>query len=104
MKKIILIISIFALILITSLVKNSTKKIEDKIYIKKENSRSLKVELGNDLLEYNYLSSPEKLLQYQFQYFENDLIKMDITKIKKITEDDDQLIITDLTKKSENDG
>ena len=104
MKKIILIISIFALILITSLVKNSTKKIEDKIYIKKENIRSLKVELGNDLLEYNYLSSPEKLLQYQFQYFENDLIKMDITKIKKITEDDDQLIITDLTKKSENDG
>jgi hypothetical protein len=59
--------------------------------------------LGNDLLEYNYLSSPEKLLQYQFQYFENDLIKMDITKIKKITEDDDQLIITNLTKKSEND-
>ena len=104
MKKIILIISIFALILITSLVKNSTKKIEDKIYIKNENIRSLKVELGNDLLEYNYLSSPEKLLQYQFQYFENDLIKMDITKIKKITEDDDQLIITDLTKKSENDG
>ena len=103
MKKIILIISIFALILITSLVKNSTKKIEDKIYIKKENIRSLKVELGNDLLEYNYLSSPEKLLQYQFQYFENDLIKMDITKIKKITEDDDQLIITNLTKKSEND-
>ena len=104
MKSIILIISIFTLILITSLVKNSTKKIEDKIYIKKENIRSLKVELGNDLLEYNYLSSPEKLLQYQFQYFENDLIKMDITKIKKITEDDDQLIITDLTKKSENDG
>ena len=35
------------------------------------------------MLEYNYLSSPEKLIQYQSQYFEKDLIKIDITKLKK---------------------
>ena len=98
MKKLILIIPILILILITSFIKNSTKKIEDEIFIVNENIRLLKAELGDILLEYNYLSSPEKLLEYQSQYFENDLIQMDITKIKKITEKKDKLIITNFNK------
>jgi len=102
MKKTLLILSIFVLILITSLGKNSTKKIEDEIFLVNESIRLLRVELGNILLEYNYLSSPEKLIQYQSQYFENDLIQMDITNIKKIIEVDGQLIITDFIKKLEN--
>ena len=101
MKKIVLIISIFILILITSWVKNSTKIIEDEIFGLNENIRSLKIELSDVLLEYNYLSSPDKLLQYQSQYFEKDLIQMDITKIKKITEKNNKLIITNFTKKLE---
>ena len=102
MKKILLILFIFVLILITSLGKNSTKKIEDEIFLVKENIRLLRAELGDILLEYNYLSSPEKLIQYQSQYFENDLMQMDITNIKKIIEVDDQLMITDFIKKLEN--
>ena len=102
MKKIILVLSIFLLILITSLVKNSTKKIEDEIFLVKENIRLLRAELGDILLEYNYLSSPEKLIQYQSQYFENDLIQMDIINIKKIKEVDGKLTITNFTKKLEN--
>ena len=98
MKKLILIIPILILILITSFIKNSTKKIEDEIFIVNENIRLLKVELGDILLEYNYLSSPEKLLEYQSQYFENDLIQMDITKIKKIIEKKNKLIITNFDK------
>ena len=43
------------------------------------------------LLEYNYLSSPDKLTQYQTQYFEKDLIKIDITKIKKLTEKNNRI-------------
>ena len=85
MKKISL-ASILILILVTSLVKNSTKKIEDKIFTINESVRSLKAEFGDVLLEYNYLSSPDKLTQYQTQYFEKKLIKIDITKIKKLTE------------------
>ena len=60
MKKVVFAI-IFVLILATSLVKNSTKEIEDKIFMVKENIRPLKSELGDVLLEYNYLSSPGKL-------------------------------------------
>ena len=101
MKKILLILCIFPLIIITALIKNSTKKIEDQIYVINENIESLNAQLGDELLEYNYLSSPKKLLQYQSQYFENDLTQMDITNIKIITENDDQLIITNFTKKTE---
>ena len=101
MKKILLILCIFPLIIITALIKNSTKKIEDQIYVINENIDSLNVQLGDELLEYNYLSSPKKLLQYQSQYFENDLIQMDIINIKIITENDDQLIITNFTKNTE---
>ena len=74
---------IFILILTTSLVKNSTKEIEDQIFTVNENIRSLKTEFGNVMLEYNYLSSPEKLIQLQSKYFENDLIKVDIINKKK---------------------
>ena len=99
MKKITLSI-IFVLILATSLVKNSTKEIEDKTFVLKENIRSLKVELGDVKLEYNYLSSPDQLNKYQSQYFENDLIKIDITKIKKISIENNQIKLTDFLKKT----
>ena len=73
MKKVLFVI-IFILILATSLVKNSTKEIEDKIFTVNENIRPLKSELSDVLLEYNFLSSPDKLTQYQTQYFEKNLI------------------------------
>jgi hypothetical protein len=95
MKKITFVI-IFILILVTSIVKNSTKEIEDKIFVINENIRPLKSELGDVLLEYHFLSSPGKLTEYQNQYFEKDLIKIDIKKIKKITENNDLIKISDL--------
>jgi|TARA_B110000438_G_C15229271_1_gene400672 hypothetical protein len=98
MKKVVF-ATIFILILATSLVKNSTKEIEDKIFIVNENIRPLKSELGDVLLEYNYLSSPEKLTQYQSQYFEKNLIKIDITKIKKLVEINGQIRMSDFIEK-----
>ena len=97
MKKIAL-TSILILILVTSLVKNSTKEIEDKIFTLNENIRSLKKEFGNVTLEYNYLSSPEKLILSQSKYFEKNLIKIDIRKIKKIKIDEDDLEISNFIK------
>ena len=91
---------IFILILATSLVKNSTKEIEDKIFIVNENIRSLKVEFGDVLLEYNYLSSPDKLTQYQTQYFEKKLIKINIIKIKKLTEKKNYINVSDFIEKT----
>jgi len=98
MKKVVF-ATVFILILATSLVKNSTKEIEDKTFTINENIRSLKSELGDVLLEYNYLSSPDKLTQYQTQYFEKNLIKIDVTKIKKLTEKNSQIKISDFIEK-----
>ena len=98
MKKVVFVI-IFVLILFTSLVKNSTKEIEDKIFMVNENIRPLKSELGDMLLEYNYLSSPDKLTQYQTQYFEKNLIKIDIMKIKKLTEENNHINMSNFIEK-----
>ena len=100
MKKVVFVI-ILVLILATSLVKNSTKEIEDKIFMIKENIRPLKSERGDLLLEYNYLSSPDKLTQFQAQYFEKNLIKIDITKIKKLNEINNHINVSDFIEKTQ---
>ena len=100
MKKVVF-TTIFILILSTSLVKNSTKEIEDKIFMISENIRPLKSKLGDVLLEYNYLSSPDKLNQYQIQYFEKNLIKIDITKIKKLTKKNKNIMLSDFIEKTD---
>ena len=85
MKKIILILSIFFLLIFTTITKNSTKEIENQIYNTKENLRILKQKYEMVLLDFNYLSSPEKLIEYQSIYFENELKEIDIRNLKKIT-------------------
>ena len=82
MKKITIIMTIIILILSTTIIKNSTKKIEDKIFLVKENLRVLNSDYENILLEHNYLSSAEKLLEYQALYFEDELIQKNIKNIK----------------------
>ena len=85
MKKFILILSIFLLLIFTTITKNSTKQIEKKIYNIEENLRILEQKYEMVLLDFNYLTSPEKLMEYQYRYFENELKEIDITKLKQIT-------------------
>ena len=84
MKKIIVVILISFLILFTALIKNSTKRIDDEIFVKEESIRSLKKDLENIRLEHDYLSSAEKLIEFQEQYFEGILLKKKIQEIKII--------------------
>ena len=89
MKKFALATVIFFLVLSTAIIKNTTKQIEDDIFTVRENIRVLKSEFENVSLEYDYLSSAERLLEYQSKYFENDLIQKNINDIKiyKISND-----------------
>ena len=73
MKKIALVSVIFLLILFTAIIKNTAKQIEDELFTVNENLRELKTEYENILLEHNYLSSAEKLLEFQLLYFEDQL-------------------------------
>ena len=82
MKKFVLAFVIFFLVLSTAIIKNTTKQIEDEIFTVKENIRVLKSDFENVSLEYDYLSSAEKLLEYQSLYFEDELIQKNINDIK----------------------
>jgi len=97
MKKIILILSILFLIVVTTFTKNSTKKLDNQIFSIRENISVLKDKYELVLLDYNFLTTPKKLLEYQSKYFETDLIPLDITQIKEIKEENNKLVITELS-------
>ena len=84
MKKFFVILSILFLILSTAFIKNSTKKIEDEIFLKNENLRGLNKEFEKTKLEFDFLSSAEKLIEYKNLYFENELVPKDLKKIEKL--------------------
>ena len=103
MKKLILLLSIFFLLIFTTIIKNSTKEIEKKIYNTKENLRVLKNKYEMVLMDFNYLTTPEKLMEYQTRYFENELDQFDIKKLKKITIKKNQLEIKEFIDFKKND-
>ena len=84
MKKFSVIFLILFLVLFTAIINNSTKRINDKIFVIKEYIRDLEKEFENIKLEYEYLSSAEKLLKLKDLYFDDDLVKKDIQEIKII--------------------
>ena len=78
MKNFFLVLVVVSLIFLTTSIKNSTKNIDKKIFETKENIRVLKDKYELEMLEYNYLTSPKKLIEYQKKYFENQLLEADI--------------------------
>ena len=97
MKNFFVTLFVFSLIFSTAIVKNSTKRIDDEIFVLKENIRDLKKNFENTRLEFDYLSSTEKLLQFQNLYFENELIKFDIQEIQTISRKNNEIEIGQLS-------
>ena len=69
MKKFFIIFFIFFLIVSTAVTKNSTKKIDNEIFDLMEDLRILNNKYELVLLDFNFLSSPKKLLEYQKNFF-----------------------------------
>ena len=84
MKKIFFFIPVIFLIFSTTITKNSTKQLDEKIFETEEYIRVLKDKYELELLEYNYLTSPKKLIGYQKKYFENELLEADIESLNWI--------------------
>ena len=93
MKKLIFFIPIIFLIIATTLTKDSTKKLDKKIFEEKENIRILEDIYELILLDYNILTSPKKLMEYQLLYFEDNLIQKKIENLNWITIKDKNLQI-----------
>ena len=98
MRNYILFFSLILLIITTTIIKNSSKNLENQIFITNENINILKNKYELVLLEFNFITSPKQLIDYQSQYFENNLISKDITKMKLIREQNEKLIISDFHK------
>ena len=81
MKKVFFFIPVFFLIFATTITKNSTKKLDKKIFELKENKRVLEEKFELVMLEYNYLTSPKKLMEYQKKYFDSELFEADIQSL-----------------------
>ena len=84
MKKLFFFIPIIFLIFATTVTKNSTKRLDKKIFETKENIRVLQERYELVMLEYNYLTSPKKLMEYQKKYFDNELLEADIESLNLI--------------------
>ena len=87
---------IFSLIISITLIKNSTKKIEDEIFSIEESLRVLNLNYNDVLLEHNYLNSSERLLEFQSLYFDNELSQKNINEIKILIKKDNEIFIKDI--------
>ena len=96
MKKFAIVTLVLSLILFTAIVKNSTKRVDDEIFVVKETIGILKKDLDDVKLEYDYLSSADKLLEFQDLYFDSVLIKKNLQDIRVITQKSDNLEIKQL--------
>ena len=84
MKNFFLVLVVVSLIFLTTSIKNSTKNIDKKIFETKENILLLEDKYELLLLDYNYLSSPSKLIQFNEKYFDQ--------KLKHISKSDIQVL------------
>ena len=84
MKKLFFFVPIIFLIFATTLTKNSTKKLDNEIFQLKENIRILEDRYELTLLDYNILTSPKKLMEYQQFYFDDKFIQKKIENLSKI--------------------
>ena len=93
MKKLFFFIPVILLIFATTITKNSTKKLDKKIFEIKENVRILQEKYELVMLEYNYLTSPKKLMEYQKKYFDNELQEADIESFNWIEYENEDIKI-----------
>jgi len=97
MLKKISILIILGLIISTTFIKNQTKRLDDEIFSIKENINYLKSVKELAELEHDYLSSPEKLIEYKNLYFEDEL-KNTPRDMIKIINNINQLSLNNLNK------
>jgi len=101
MKKLFFFIPVIFLIIATTFTKNSTKQLDKKIFETKENLRVLKDKYELVMLEYNYLTSPKKLMEYQKKYFDNELLESDIESLNWIENSNKEIIIKKIVSNNE---
>ncbi len=84
MKKFLIFFLITFLIIITALIKNSTRELETKIFNSKERIKILTNKKEITMLQNNYLSSPQRLFELKKKYFGEKLEVLELQQFKKL--------------------
>ena len=84
MKKYVIFFGIIFLIVLTSIVKSSTRQLEKNIFILQEEVKILEEKFDFLLLESNYLTTPERLIGLKEKIFKDKFFPIDPKDIKKI--------------------
>ncbi len=84
MKKYVILFGIIFLIITTSIVKSSTRQLEKKIFILKEEVKILEEKYDFLLLESDYLTTPERLIGLKEKIFKDKFFPINPKDIKKI--------------------
>ena len=75
---------IIFLISFTTIIKNTSKKLENDIFNKRENLILLERKYSLILLENNYLTSPRKLFSYSENLEKENYYPIDIMELNKV--------------------
>tara|TARA_B100001250_G_scaffold357962_1_gene333993 strand:+ start:368 stop:673 length:306 start_codon:yes stop_codon:yes gene_type:complete len=100
-KKLFFYIPVIILIFATTVTKNSTKQLDKKIFNTKENISVMQDKYELLMLEYNYLTSPKKLMEYQKNYFDNELFESDIENLNWIENTNNEVKIKKILSNNE---
>ena len=84
MKKYIILFGIIVLIITTSIVKSSTRQLEKKIFILREEVKILEEKYDFLLLENDYLTTPERLIGLKEKIFKDKFFPINPKDIKNI--------------------
>ena len=98
MKNLIIAFSIIVLIIITAIIKTSSKKIEEKIFILNENIFLLKDKYNLVSFEYTYLSEPSRLIKIMKIDKNQDYVHLEKKNLKILLKKDLELLNKDLIK------
>ena len=84
MKKYIILFGIIFLIITTSIVKSSTRQLEKNIFLLEEEVKILEEKFDFLLLENDYLTTPERLIELKDKIFKDKFFPINPKDIKKI--------------------
>ncbi len=84
MKKYIILFGIIFLIITTSIVKSSTRQLEKKIFILREEVKILEEKFNFLILENDYLTTPERLIGLKEKIFKDKFFPINPKDMKKI--------------------
>tara|TARA_B100000963_G_scaffold130096_1_gene113538 strand:+ start:1917 stop:2189 length:273 start_codon:yes stop_codon:yes gene_type:complete len=82
MRKYIFIVLITCLIIATSLIKKSTRDLENKIFSVEEKIKTLGDKKEMAMLQNNYLSSPQRLFELKNEFFGEELKVLELKNFK----------------------